>query len=385
MPVVFACRLAFVSPSGFASPEAIFFVRGNKTAMTDTNNTLPITIHDVPRDGPFFAAKLRPSDVIWRQPFPDRHHQSADLYIPVREKGLRAAIIHPLLSILFGLQRQFWPSAAFYGILAPMLLRWFENSRVYHPSRHLEATGKELGGAFEDVSFKSSDGVELNGWFYPAASSSQFGDMAFLNCHGNGGNISHRLGLYRAMLETGPAVFSFDYRGYGRSRGKPGEEGTYLDAQAAYGFLRQKGFAPRNIIVYGESLGGGIASELCLRAETGGLILQSTFTSLPDIGAELYPYLPVRWMGRIKYDTRSKLPRIKVPVLVMHSREDDLIGYRHSEQNFAAANEPKFFAELSGGHNDPAWEAPEFEGALEKFLTCVREKNCGERSVVSGQ
>lgn len=256
-----------------------------------------------------------------------------------------------------------------------MLLRWFENSRVYHPTRDLEATGAELGRPFEDVFFKAADGVELNGWFYPLEEKPPGSEMAFLNCHGNGGNIAHRLGLYGAMLQVGASVLTFDYRGYGRSKGKPGEEGTYLDAQAAYRWLRQKGFAARNIIVYGESLGGGIASELCLREETGGLVLQSTFTSLPDIGVELYPYLPVRWMGKIKYDTKSKLPRIKVPVLVMHSREDDLIGFRHSQQNFAAANEPKFFAELSGGHNDPAWEAPEFGRTLEKFIACVRERN----------
>src|SRR6201999_797444 len=111
----------------------------------------------------------------------------------------------------------------------------------------------------------------------------------------------------------------------------------------AYHWLLHKGFAGRNIIVYGESLGGGIATELCVREETGGLILQSTFTSLPDIGAELYPWLPVRAIGRIKYDTQSKLPQLKIPVLVMHSREDGLIGFRHSERNFAAAKEPKFF------------------------------------------
>ena len=255
-----------------------------------------------------------------------------------------------------------------------MLLRWFEHSRVYHPTRRLETSGAELGRPFEDVFFKTSDGIELNGWFFPANQNSVRGRMVFLNCHGNGGNISHRLGLYRAFLETGAAAFTFDYRGYGKSHGRPSEEGTYLDAQAAYRWLRQKGYAGKNIIVYGESLGGGIASELCLREETGGLILQSTFTNLPEIGAELYPWLPVRWMGRIKYDTRSKLPRLKIPVLVMHSRDDGLIGFRHSEQNFAAANEPKFSCELQGGHNDPAWEAPEFGGAIEKFLKNVENQ-----------
>ena len=263
-----------------------------------------------------------------------------------------------------------------------MLFRWFEHSRVYHPTRRLEATGAELGRPFEDVFFKTSDGVELNGWFFPADRESARDKTVFLNCHGNGGNISHRLDLYRALLEIGAALFTFDYRSYGRSCGRPSEEGTYLDVQAAYHWLRQKGFAAKNIIVYGESLGGGIASELCVREETGGLILQSTFSSLPEIGAELYPWLPVRWMGRIKYDTRSKLPRLKIPVLVMHSRDDGLIGFRHSERNFEAANEPKFSAELCGGHNDPAWEAPEFEGAIDRFLLSV-EKHAAERTGAS--
>jgi len=253
-----------------------------------------------------------------------------------------------------------------------MLFRWFENSRVYHPMRRLEATGEELGRPFENVFFKTGDGIKLNGWFYPAATNSARAQLAILNCHGNGGNISHRLGLYRALLELGVNVFSFDYRGYGASQGKPGEEGTYLDAQAAYLWLRQKGFAEKNIVVYGESLGGGIASELCLREETGGLILQSTFTSVPDVGVEWYPWLPVRRLGTIRYDTRSKLPRLKIPVLVMHSRDDGLIGFRHSQENFAAANEPKFFCELRGRHNDEAWESPGFDTAMERFLEAVQ-------------
>lgn len=261
-----------------------------------------------------------------------------------------------------------------------MLFRWFEHSRVYHPTRQLEAKASDLGRPFEDVFFKTSDGIELNGWFFPAQNGSSRGQLVFLNCHGNGGNISHRLGLYRAFLEMGASAFSFDYRGFGLSRGKPSEEGTYLDAQAAYHWLRKKGFAARNIMVYGESLGGGIASELCVREETGGLILQSTFTSLPDIGTELYPWLPVRLVGKIRYDTRSKLPRLKIPVLIMHSREDDLIGFRHGERNFAAANEPKFFCELRGEHNDEAWTAPGFEKAIETFLEAVQ--NAGKTARV---
>jgi hypothetical protein len=125
--------------------------------------------------------------------------------------------------------------------------------------------------------------------------------------------------------------------------------------------------------VYGESLGGGIASETVLREESGGLILQGTFTSIADLGGELYPWLPVRWINRIRYDTRSKLPRIKIPVLVMHSRDDALIRFRHAEGNFAAANEPKQFCELKGDHNDPLGDRPGFIKGLDSLLKLIEE------------
>jgi fermentation-respiration switch protein FrsA (DUF1100 family) len=170
--------------------------------------------------------------------------------------------------------------------------------------------------------------------------------------HGNAGNISHRGAFYQTWHELGINVFAFDYRGYGRSAGKPSEEGTYLDAQAAYAWLRKKGFPGEKIVVLGKSLGGGIATELALREQVGALILQNTFTSIPDIGSEMFPWLPIRRMAKIQYDTRGKLPRIKVPVLVAHSPKDRTIGFDHAERNFAAANEPKMFWELEGGHTE---------------------------------
>ena len=219
-------------------------------------------------------------------------------------------------------------------LLIVLMLRWFEHSQVYHPDRVLTATGAELGRPFEDVRFKASDGVELNGWFFPASTNSHRARLAVLVCHGNAGNISHRLDTCVALLATGVNVFVFDYRGYGRSQGRPSEEGTYRDAQAAYQWLRQKGFAGTNIIAFGESLGGGVAAELAAREPVGGLVLQSTFTSVPDMGAELFPWLPVRWLGTIHYDTRSKLPRLQVPVLVMHSPADELVGFHHGQSEF---------------------------------------------------
>jgi fermentation-respiration switch protein FrsA (DUF1100 family) len=259
-------------------------------------------------------------------------------------------------------------------LLIPIMLRWFEHSQVYHPERFLSATGAELGRPYEDVHFRAEDGVELNGWFFPAETNSPRSSLVVLLCHGNAGNIGHRLEMAEALLTTGVNLFLFDYRGYGRSQGRPSEEGTYWDAKAAYQWLQRKGFAGKDIVIFGESLGGGVAAELATCVTTAGVILQSTFTSMPDLGVDLYPWLPVRWMARIKYDTLSKLPRVTAPVLVMHSRADSLIRFRHSERNFAAANEPKLFCELVGDHNEPLTNRTQFIADIERFLKLIEAR-----------
>jgi uncharacterized protein len=259
-------------------------------------------------------------------------------------------------------------------LLLFFMFRWFEYSQVYHPDRILTATGAELGRPFEDVMFKATDGVELNGWFYPAFTNSPRAELVVLLCHGNAGNIGYRLDACRALLATGVSVFLFDYRGYGRSQGRPSEEGTYLDAQAAYQSLRQRGFAGTNIIAFGESLGGAVAAELASREALGGLVLQSTFTSVPDIGKDLFPWLPVRWLATFRYNTRSKLPRLTIPVLVMHSRTDEMVPFHHAQRNFAVANEPKLFHELNGFHNVSADGRVLFTEGLEKLLRLMEAK-----------
>mgnify|MGYP000241755587 CR=1 FL=1 len=254
------------------------------------------------------------------------------------------------------------------------MLRWFEHSQVYHPSRTFDTTGRELGQALEEASFTAADGVRLRGWFYPADPASARADWAVLVCHGNGGNISHRLGLAAALLRCGVAVLLFDYRGYGRSAGRPSEEGTYRDAQAAHAWLRERGFAPARIVAYGESLGGGVASELARREPLGGLVLQSTFTSIPDLGRELFPWLPVRWISTIRYDTRSKLPHLRLPVMILHSRDDTLVRFTHAEANYAAANQPKMFWELAGDHNDSLDEPGRLTEGIEAFLRLLEAR-----------
>jgi uncharacterized protein len=253
-----------------------------------------------------------------------------------------------------------------------IMLRWFEHKQVYFPSREMAAVGPDLSARLEDVSFTAADGVKLNGWFFPGSTNSQRAEIAVLVCHGNAGNISHRGYLVHALLTTGVSVFVFDYRGYGRSQGRPSEVGTYRDAQGAFDWLKRRAFASTNIIAFGESLGGGVASELAVREPLGGLILQSTFTSIPDLGSELFPWLPVRLLARIKYPTRDRLPQIKAPVLVMHSRSDDLVAFHHAETNFAAANPPKLFCELSGEHNGALDDPKPFIEGMEKFLTMIQ-------------
>ena len=265
-----------------------------------------------------------------------------------------------------------WIGLCLLPLVLFMILRWFEYSQVYHPTSTIEVTPAHLGRPFEEVSFSTPDGETLHAWFFPSATHTSRARDVFLICHGNGGNISHRLALYEILLQTGAAVFAFDYRGYGQSTGRPGEEGTYRDAQSAFQWLRQKGFAPKNIIAYGESLGGGVASELALRETIGGLVLQSTFTSAPDVGAELFPWLPVRWVSRIKYNTRAKLPRIHAPILIVHSRHDSLVRFHHAEENFAAANEPKLLLETQGDHNDGITDPSHFLEGMNRFLDQTR-------------
>jgi hypothetical protein len=256
------------------------------------------------------------------------------------------------------------------------MLRWFENRQVYHPTREWNVSPAEAGSSVEDVYFTTADGVRLNAWFFPAGKNSPRASFAALVCHGNGGNVSHRAGFCQMLVRLGLNAFVFDYRGYGRSEGRPTEEGTYQDAQAAYRWLRARGFVLQNIIALGKSLGGAVATELALRETVGGLVLQSAFTSIADVGEERFPWLPVRRLHRIKYETLKKLPRLQVPVLILHSRDDETISFSHGERNFAAITGPKLFVEVNGPHNyrDVANVNRHAEG-LEKFLRQLKQRD----------
>lgn len=256
-----------------------------------------------------------------------------------------------------------------YLAVIMIFFRWFEHANVYHPNKVLDGSPADVGLPFEDVALTPDDSVKVHGWFIPAPTNSPRAGFVVLVSHGNAGNISHRTALAGLLRRHGVAVLLYDYRGYGRSEGRPSEDGTYRDALAFYGWLKQRGFAPEKILSYGESLGGGIASELARREKVGGLILQSAFTSIPDVGAELFWFLPVRLISTIRYATRERLPQIHVPVLVVHSQQDEIVKFSHAEKNFAAANEPKLLVKVSGSHNSVPFENEDlFHDGMEKLL-----------------
>lgn len=237
-----------------------------------------------------------------------------------------------------------------YGLLAG-LMYLMQGRMLYLPDavgRDLVATPADAGMDYREVSIRAADGVALHGWFIPGASS-----RVLLFFHGNAGNISHRLDSIRQFHDLGLSVLIIDYRGYGRSEGRPSEAGLNRDAEAAWDYLAEEvGVAPGDIIVFGRSLGASVAARLAARREPGALIVASAFTSVPDVAAEIYPWLPVRMLSRVSHATRDDVARVRCPVLVIHSREDEIIPFHHGRAVFEAAPEPKSFVELGGTHND---------------------------------
>ena len=222
---------------------------------------------------------------------------------------------------------------------------------VYFPQveRELTATPRAAGLDYEDVTLTTADNVKLHGWWVPSRNARG----TILLMHGNAGNISHRLGYLTMFNRLGYSVLLFDYRGYGKSGGHPDEEGTYRDAEAAWLHLAAtRNVAPRDIVMVAESLGGGVATWLALKYPPRALVLASTFRSVPDLGAQIYPWLPVRLLARITYDNLARIARVDAPVLIAHSRDDEVIPFAHGEALFAAAREPKQMLVLAGGHND---------------------------------
>ncbi len=237
---------------------------------------------------------------------------------------------------------------------------------VYYPYRDIDTTPAEHGMEYEDVYLPTDDGIRIHGWWIPRENAQ--GTVLFL--HGNAGNISHRMESIQIFHDLQQNVFIIDYHGFGQSDGSPSEQATYQDAAAAWHYLTgDRNIKPSGIVVFGRSLGGGVATWLVSQQSPAGVILESTFTDLPALGAHHYPFLPVRLLSRYRYDNMKRLSEIRVPVLIAHSPDDHIVPYEQGQQLFAAANQPKQFLEMKGDHNNGFVESGStYRKAIKAFL-----------------
>lgn len=262
---------------------------------------------------------------------------------------------------------------AAYGILV-LLVYLLQPRLLFMPNfqgRELTATPAQAGLSYRDVTLSTEDGESLHGWWLPHDQPR----ATLLFFHGNAGNISHRLDSLKIFHELGLQVFIIEYRGYGQSSGKPSEPGLYRDARAAWDWLvGQQGVAGEDIVLFGRSLGGAVAAELATEVDAAGLIVESAFTSVPNIAAELYWWLPVRWLSRLQFDAAAHVRRSQLPVLVVHSRDDEIIPFAHGQRLHEIAGERGTLLEIRGGHNTGFIESGErYRAGLDRFIASVAD------------
>ncbi|MGM0554333.1 MAG: alpha/beta hydrolase [Pseudomonadota bacterium] len=241
-----------------------------------------------------------------------------------------------------------------------------QDRMIFMPTERHIATPEAAGLSYEDVYLEPEPGVRLHGWYLPGP-----GDDAsvLLFLHGNAGNVSHRLRSLEQFHRLGLAVLIVDYRGYGYSTGEPGEAGLYADGDAAWAYLvNDRDYRPDEIVLFGRSLGAAVAARMAAERLPGAVILESAFTSGADLGAEVYPWLPVRWLLRHRFPIREQLPAISAPLLIAHSREDEIVPFRHAQRLREAAPDARLL-EMRGGHNDAfLTTAEDYIAGLRAFL-----------------
>jgi fermentation-respiration switch protein FrsA (DUF1100 family) len=232
-----------------------------------------------------------------------------------------------------------------------MILEYSEKGIVFFPDAEMVGDPGDVGLEYEDVWFDAADGVQLHGWWVPAKDA-----PVLVWFHGNGGNISHRLENIQLLHElVGVQVFIFDYREYGRSAGRISREGTFLDAAAAYGYVTAtKGVSAADVVLFGRSLGTALATDLAGNHPCRSLILESAFTNSSDMAKMLAPFL-FDWRPKVPYDNLGKIDKVKVPVLVIHGTDDEIIPVDMGRRVFAAAHEPKELYLISGAHHNDTY------------------------------
>jgi uncharacterized protein len=261
-------------------------------------------------------------------------------------------------------------AACYIGIIIVLLL--LENSLLFHPVRAAQNWQDPPNSLVQDVFLDLPDGTKVHGWWCPP-SGWQPEQGALLYCHGNAGNLSHRAEQIRRWQEQlGLAVFIFDYPGYGKSDGRPSESGCYAAANAAYDWIVQQ-TPPERLLIYGGSLGGGIATEVASRRPHRALILLSTFSSIPDMAQTLYPFVPARWLVRNRFDNLGKIANCARPIFMAHGTVDEVIPFEQGKKLFEAAPEPKRFLCLDC-HDHNTRVPQDFFDAIKQFLADVESR-----------
>jgi fermentation-respiration switch protein FrsA (DUF1100 family) len=246
---------------------------------------------------------------------------------------------------------------------------WFyfmQPGMLFYPYKDIDQTPKDWGLAYEDVLLTTADGVSLHAWFLPVKKSNR----VLLFFHGNAGNISHRGDSLEIFHRLGLNVLIMDYRGYGKSGGKVSETGVYNDAMAAWKYLiEERNYQANEVILFGRSLGGAVAANLASKVRPGALIIESTFSSVRDMANISLPFISrIVWL-RYKFDTETMIKQNQSPLLVLHSVDDEMIPFSLGEKIHAAANSPKEFYKMRGGHNDGFFlSQPGYEQAIRSFL-----------------
>ncbi|MCG5549150.1 alpha/beta hydrolase [Halorhodospira halochloris] len=236
---------------------------------------------------------------------------------------------------------------AFAAMLYTMQERMVHLPQI--PGRELVATPDKLGLEWQELTITTEDNVDLHGWHVKSPQAR--GTLLFF--HGNAGNISHRLDSIEIFSELGLDVIIFDYRGYGQSEGRAHEQGLRRDARAAAEWLEENrdGLAGPKTVYFGRSLGGPLAAEAAAHRQPSALILESTFTSAEDVAGDIYPFFPTRLLTRLEYPTAKYLRQTDQPVLVVHSPEDEIIPFQHSQQLLEIAGDRGQMLQIRGDHN----------------------------------
>jgi fermentation-respiration switch protein FrsA (DUF1100 family) len=249
-----------------------------------------------------------------------------------------------------------------------VVLMALENRLLFFPVVAADEWLEPPNARVQDVELQSADGCRIHAWWCPTENWEP-SQGAVLYCHGNAGNLSDRAaGIARWQEQLNHAVLIFDYPGYGRSSGRPSERGCYAAADAAYDWLTQTVKVPaEKILLYGGSLGGGVALDLASRRPHRAVVLVSTFTSIPEMAQTLYPWLPARWLVRNRFDNLDKVAKCTRPIFIAHGTADRTVPFSQGERLYAATPEPKQFYVLEGyDHNHTP--GPDFYAALRQFL-----------------